>query len=77
MPKIFTTPEAEAKAKAQMRYTLIAGGLQTQKANETLPHSFSYNQYFSPCCAFYIRWFFIWYGRLFNFIYATSCYCLI
>lgn len=45
MPKIFTTPEAEAKAKAQMRYTLIAGGLQTQKPNETLPHSFRYNQY--------------------------------
>ena len=45
MPKIFTTPESEAKAKRQIRYILIAGGLQTQKANEDLPYSFNYNQY--------------------------------
>jgi hypothetical protein len=45
MPKIFTTPEAEARAKAQMRYILIAGGLQTQKSSESLPSSFRYNQY--------------------------------
>ncbi len=45
MPKIFTTPEAEAKAKRQMRYILIAGGLQTQKPNEDLPWSFRQNEY--------------------------------
>ena len=45
MPKIFTTPESEAKAKRQMRYILIAGGLQTQKPNEDLPYSFRYNEY--------------------------------
>lgn len=45
MPKIFTTPEAEANAKMQMRYILIAGGLQTQKANESLPYCFGRNQY--------------------------------
>lgn len=45
MPKIFTTSEAEAKAKMQMRYILIAGGLQAQKPNEDLPYSFRYNPY--------------------------------
>ena len=45
MPKIFTTPEATANAKMQMRYILIAGGLQTQKSSENLPHSFRYTQY--------------------------------
>jgi hypothetical protein len=45
MPKIFTTPEAEARAKAQIRYVLIAGGLQTKKPNEDLPYNFRYNQY--------------------------------
>lgn len=45
MPKIFTTPESEAKAKRQIRYILIAGGLQTQKPNEDLPYSFKYSQY--------------------------------
>jgi hypothetical protein len=45
MPKIFTTPEAEARAKVQMRYILIAGGLQTQKPNEDLPYYFRYSQY--------------------------------
>ena len=45
MPKIFTTPDAEVKAKKQMRYFLIAGGLQSPKANESLPHSFNYGSY--------------------------------
>ncbi len=45
MPKIFTTPESEAKAKRQMRYILIAGGVQTQKPNEDLPYNFNYPQY--------------------------------
>ena len=45
MPKIFTTPEAEAKAKRQMRYILIAGGLRSKDPNEDLPYSFNYNQY--------------------------------
>ncbi len=45
MPKIFTTPEAEARAKAQIRYILIAGGLQSKQPNEDLPYSFKYNRY--------------------------------
>lgn len=45
MPKIFTTAEAEAKAKAQIRYILIAGGLQSKQPNEDLPYSFRYNRY--------------------------------
>lgn len=45
MPKIFTTPEAEAKAKRQIRYILIAGGLQTKQANEDLPYNFSYDHF--------------------------------
>lgn len=45
MPKIFTTPEAEAKAKMQMRYILIAGGLQSKQPNEDLPYNFRYHQY--------------------------------
>lgn len=45
MPRIFTTPEAEAKAKQQIRYILIAGGIQTKKPTEDLPYSFRYNQY--------------------------------
>lgn len=45
MPRIFTTPDAEAKAKRQMRYILIAGGLQSKQANEDLPYSFNYNQF--------------------------------
>ena len=45
MPKIFTTPEAEAKAKRQMRYILIAGGLKTKDPNEDLPRSFKWSQY--------------------------------
>ena len=45
MPKIFTTPEAEANAKRQMRYILIAGGLRSKDPNEDLPRSFQWNQY--------------------------------
>lgn len=45
MPKIFTTPEAEAKARRQMRYILIAGGLRSKDPNEDLPHSFNRSQY--------------------------------
>ena len=45
MPKIFTTPEAEARAKRQMRYILMAGGLRSKDPNEDLPYSFNYNQY--------------------------------
>lgn len=45
MPKIFTTPEAETKAKRQIRYILIAGGLQTKQANEDLPYNFNYSQF--------------------------------
>lgn len=45
MPKIFTTPEAEAKAKRQMRYILIAGGLKSKDPNEDLPYNFQYSQY--------------------------------
>lgn len=45
MAKIFTTSDAEARAKKQMRYILIAGGLQSKQANEDLPYSFNYNQY--------------------------------
>lgn len=45
MPRIFTTPEAEMKAKRQIRYILIAGGLQTKQANEDLPYSFNYSQF--------------------------------
>lgn len=45
MPKIFTTPEAEVKAKRQMRYILIAGGLKNKEPNEDLPYSFRYSQY--------------------------------
>ena len=45
MAKIFTTSDAEARAKKQMRYILIAGGLQSKHANEDLPYSFNYNQY--------------------------------
>ena len=45
MPKIFTTPEAEAKARRQMRYILIAGGLRAKDPNEDLPRSFQYSQY--------------------------------
>ena len=45
MPKIFTTSEAEAKSKRQIRYILIAGGIQSKKANEDLPYSFNYTQY--------------------------------
>jgi hypothetical protein len=45
MPKIFTTPEAEAKAKRQMRYILIAGGLRSKDPNEDLPYSFNRSQY--------------------------------
>ena len=45
MPKIFTTPEAEAKARRQMRYILIAGGLKNKEPNEDLPYSFRYSQY--------------------------------
>lgn len=43
MPKIFTTSEAEAKAKKQMRYILIAGGLRSKEPNEDLPYSFQYS----------------------------------
>lgn len=45
MPKIFTTPEAETKAKRQMRYILIAGGLRSKDPSEDLPYSFNYTQY--------------------------------
>lgn len=45
MPKIFTTSDAEAKAKRQIRYILIAGGIQTPQPNEDLPYSFKWNQY--------------------------------
>ena len=45
MPKIFTTPEGEAKAKKHMRYILIAGGLKNKDPNEDLPWSFNYNEY--------------------------------
>lgn len=45
MPKIFTTPDSEARAKMQVRYILIAGGLQSKKVNETLPYCFTYTQY--------------------------------
>lgn len=45
MPKIFTTPEAEAKAKRQMRYILIAGGLRSKEPTEDLPRSFNYTRY--------------------------------
>ncbi len=45
MPKIFTTPEAEAKAKRLMRYILIAGGLRSKDPNEDLPYYFNYSQY--------------------------------
>ena len=45
MPKIFTTPDAEAKAKRQMRYILIAGGLRSKDSNEDLPYNFQYSQY--------------------------------
>lgn len=45
MPKIFTTSEAEAKAKRQMRYILIAGGLRSQDQDEALPRSFQYSRY--------------------------------
>ena len=45
MPKIFTTPEAAAKAKRQMRYILIAGGLRSKDPNEDLPYNFNYSQY--------------------------------
>lgn len=45
MPKIFTTSDAEAKAKAQIRYILIAGGLQNKQPNEDLPYNFQYHQY--------------------------------
>ena len=45
MPKIFTTPEAEAKAKRQMRYILIAGGLQSKQPNEDLPHNFQWSEF--------------------------------
>lgn len=45
MPKIFTTPEAEARAKKQMRYILIAGGLKSKDPNEDLPYNFKYSEY--------------------------------
>ena len=45
MSKIFTTPKAEAKAKRQMRYILIAGGLRSKDPNEDLPYSFQYTPY--------------------------------
>ena len=45
MPKIFTTSEAEAKAKRQMRYILIAGGLRSKDPSEDLPYNFQYTQY--------------------------------
>ncbi len=45
MSKIFTTPESEAKAKRQMRYILIAGGIQTPKPNEDLPYNFQWSEY--------------------------------
>ena len=45
MPKIFTTPEAEAKAKRHIRYILIAGGLQSKQPTEDLPYSFNYSQF--------------------------------
>lgn len=45
MPKIFTTPESEAKAKRQIRYILIAGGLQSKQPAEDLPYSFNYTPY--------------------------------
>lgn len=45
MAKIFTTPEAEYRAKKQMRYVLIAGGLQQASSSESLPYSFTYNTY--------------------------------
>lgn len=45
MPKIFTTPEAEARALRQMRYILIAGGLRSKDPNEDLPHNFKWSEY--------------------------------
>lgn len=45
MPKIFTTPESEAKAKRQIRYILIAGGLQSKQPNEDLPYNFQWSEY--------------------------------
>jgi hypothetical protein len=45
MPKIFTTSDAETKAKRQMRYILIAGGLRSKDPNEYLPHNFQYSRY--------------------------------
>ena len=45
MPKIFTTSETEAKARRQMRYILIAGGLKSKEPAEDLPYSFRYSQY--------------------------------
>ena len=45
MAKIFTTSDAEARAKMQIRYILIAGGLQSKQAAEDLPYSFNYNPY--------------------------------
>ena len=51
MPKIFTTPEAEAKAKRQMRYILIAGGLRSKEPNEDLPHNFSWSEYLNSAKA--------------------------
>jgi hypothetical protein len=45
MPKIFTTPEAEVKAKKLMRYILIAGGLISQDPTESLPYSFRYTTF--------------------------------
>ena len=45
MPKIFTTSEAEAKARRQMRYILIAGGLRSKDPNEDLPYNFQRSQY--------------------------------
>lgn len=45
MPRIFTTDEGVARAKRQIRYLLIAAGLQNKLANEDLPSSFNYNSY--------------------------------
>jgi hypothetical protein len=45
MAKIFTTPAGEQSAKQQMRYILLAGGLQSQKPGEQLPYYSQYSDY--------------------------------
>lgn len=48
MPKIFTTSEAERRAKRSVRFFLIACGLQNPSASESIPNVIYYRDFKDP-----------------------------